>query len=167
MTRTTWKRSSVRGFTEFFYPLMAPLLRSRKLAVMFLLAIGGLTIAATMLAATRSVPLKMLPFDNKNELMLRAGFRSRHDAGALGRRRAGFRAISANRAGGFGFHQLRRRGRSDGFQRTGPALLSPPGGQRRADPGQSGGQEESHDAEPRDRAAHSRRSDGHRRAGTR
>ncbi|MGA2442255.1 MAG: efflux RND transporter permease subunit, partial [Tepidisphaeraceae bacterium] len=61
------KRSRLYGL---FYPLMAPLLRSRKLAVTFLLAIGGLTLAATMLAATRSVPLKMLPFDNKNELTL-------------------------------------------------------------------------------------------------
>jgi multidrug efflux pump subunit AcrB len=61
------KRSRLYGL---FHPLMAPLLRSRKLAVTFLLAIGGLTIAATMLAATRSVPLKMLPFDNKNELTL-------------------------------------------------------------------------------------------------
>ncbi|MGD0463097.1 MAG: efflux RND transporter permease subunit [Tepidisphaeraceae bacterium] len=55
---------------RLFYPLMAPLLHSRKLAALFLLIIGGLTLAATMLAATRSVPLKMLPFDNKNELML-------------------------------------------------------------------------------------------------
>jgi multidrug efflux pump subunit AcrB len=61
------KRSSLY---KMFYPLMAPLLHSRKLAVLFLLTIGGLTLAATMLAATRSVPLKMLPFDNKNELML-------------------------------------------------------------------------------------------------
>jgi multidrug efflux pump subunit AcrB len=55
---------------KLFYPVMAPLLHSRKLAVLFLLTMGGLTIAAAMLAATRSVPLKMLPFDNKNELML-------------------------------------------------------------------------------------------------
>ena len=31
---------------------------------------AGLTVAAMGLAATRSVPLKMLPFDNKNELLL-------------------------------------------------------------------------------------------------
>ncbi|WP_428940352.1 efflux RND transporter permease subunit [Fontivita pretiosa] len=55
---------------RFFYPLMAPLLHSRKLAILFLLVMGGLTLAATLLAATRHVPLKMLPFDNKNELML-------------------------------------------------------------------------------------------------
>lgn len=55
---------------RFFYPLMAPLLKSRLRAVSFLLVMGLLTVAATLLAATRSVPLKMLPFDNKNELML-------------------------------------------------------------------------------------------------
>jgi len=55
---------------RFFYPLMAPLLHSRKRAWMFLLVMGGLTLGATLLAATRHVPLKMLPFDNKNELLL-------------------------------------------------------------------------------------------------
>ncbi len=53
-----------------FYPLMAPLLRSRLRAWFFLLVIGLLTVGAMGLAATRSVPLKMLPFDNKNELLL-------------------------------------------------------------------------------------------------
>ena len=36
----------------------------------FLGVIGLLTVAAMLLAATRHVPLKMLPFDNKNELLL-------------------------------------------------------------------------------------------------
>jgi multidrug efflux pump subunit AcrB len=55
---------------RFFRPLMAPLLASRRNAVLFLGVIGLLTVAAMGLAATRSVPLKMLPFDNKNELLL-------------------------------------------------------------------------------------------------
>ncbi|HWB12972.1 MAG TPA: efflux RND transporter permease subunit [Pirellulales bacterium] len=55
---------------KVFYPLMAPLLHSRLVAWTFLLVIAGLTFAAMGLAATRSVPLKMLPFDNKNELLL-------------------------------------------------------------------------------------------------
>jgi len=55
---------------RFFYPLMAPLLKSRLRAWLFLLIIGLLTLGAMGLAATRSVPLKMLPFDNKNELLL-------------------------------------------------------------------------------------------------
>jgi multidrug efflux pump subunit AcrB len=55
---------------RFFRPLMAPLLASRLRAAAFLVVIGALTVAAMGLAATRSVPLKMLPFDNKNELLL-------------------------------------------------------------------------------------------------
>jgi multidrug efflux pump subunit AcrB len=55
---------------RIFYPLMAPLLKSKKAAWGFLGAMALLMLAAVALAATRSVPLKMLPFDNKNELLL-------------------------------------------------------------------------------------------------
>ena len=55
---------------RFFRPLMAPLLASRLRAAGFLLFMGLATLAAVGLAATRSVPLKMLPFDNKNEFLL-------------------------------------------------------------------------------------------------
>ena len=54
---------------RLFYPLMSPLLNSRKVAGGFLAVMGLLTLAAAGLAATRHVPLKMLPFDNKNELL--------------------------------------------------------------------------------------------------
>jgi multidrug efflux pump subunit AcrB len=49
---------------------MAPLLNSRLVAWTFLLVMALLTVGAMGLAAVRSVPLKMLPFDNKNELLL-------------------------------------------------------------------------------------------------
>ncbi len=55
---------------KVFYPLMAPLLGSRLVAWCFLMSIALLTVGALGLAAMRSVPLKMLPFDNKNELLL-------------------------------------------------------------------------------------------------
>ena len=55
---------------KIFYPLMAPLLRSRLVAWSFLLGMLVLTVGAMGLGAMRSVPLKMLPFDNKNELLL-------------------------------------------------------------------------------------------------
>ena len=55
---------------KVFYPLMAPLLHSRLAAWTFMLVMVGLTFAAMGLAAVRLVPLKMLPFDNKNELLL-------------------------------------------------------------------------------------------------
>jgi multidrug efflux pump subunit AcrB len=53
-----------------FRPIMAPLLASRLRAGAFLLVMVALTVAAMGLAANRSVPLKMLPYDNKNELLL-------------------------------------------------------------------------------------------------
>jgi multidrug efflux pump subunit AcrB len=55
---------------RLFRPLMAPLISSRWAALSFLLIIAVLTAAATGLAALRVVPLKMLPYDNKNELLL-------------------------------------------------------------------------------------------------
>jgi multidrug efflux pump subunit AcrB len=55
---------------KVFYPVMAPLLRSRLVAWSFLLGMLMLTAAAMGLAVVRGVPLKMLPFDNKNELQL-------------------------------------------------------------------------------------------------
>lgn len=55
---------------KLFYPLMAPLLGSRLVAWSFLMGMLVLTVGAMGLAAVRSVPLKMLPFDNKDELLL-------------------------------------------------------------------------------------------------
>jgi len=55
---------------KLFRPLMAPLISSRWAAISFLLVIALLTAAAAGLAALRVVPLKMLPYDNKNELLL-------------------------------------------------------------------------------------------------
>ncbi len=55
---------------RFFRPLMIPLLKTRTRAVAFLGFITLLTAAAAGLGALRMVPLKMLPFDNKNEFLL-------------------------------------------------------------------------------------------------
>jgi multidrug efflux pump subunit AcrB len=55
---------------RFFRPLMAPLLAGRGRAIAFLAVIALLTVGAMGFAVTRWVPLKMLPFDNKNELLL-------------------------------------------------------------------------------------------------
>lgn len=49
---------------------LLPLLRSRKRAGLFLGFVGVAFVASALLAVTRAVPLKMLPFDNKNELAL-------------------------------------------------------------------------------------------------
>lgn len=54
---------------RFFRPLMSPLLKTRFRAIAFLVFMGGLTAAAMGLGLLRMVPLKMLPFDNKNEIL--------------------------------------------------------------------------------------------------
>ena len=54
---------------RFFRPLMLPLLKTRFRAILFLLFMGCLTAAAMSLGVFRMVPLKMLPFDNKNEIL--------------------------------------------------------------------------------------------------
>jgi len=59
---------------RLFEPLMAPLLRSRRAAWSFLAIMGLLTAGAAGLAATRHVPLKMLPFDNRSELLVLLDF---------------------------------------------------------------------------------------------
>jgi multidrug efflux pump subunit AcrB len=51
-------------------PLLQPLLKSRARAWTFLAVVAVLTGAAGMLAAFRQVPLKLLPFDNKPEILL-------------------------------------------------------------------------------------------------
>ena len=55
---------------RFFRPIMVPMLKTRLRAIGFLVLMAGLTLAAAGMAATRSVPLKMLPFDNKNEFLI-------------------------------------------------------------------------------------------------
>ncbi len=55
---------------RFFRPLMVPLLKTRFRAIAFLALMGALTTAAAGMGALRMVPLKMLPYDNKNEFLL-------------------------------------------------------------------------------------------------
>ncbi len=81
---------------KLFYPLMAPLLHSRTVAWSFLLVMTLLTVGAMGLAAMRSVPLKMLPFDNKNELLLVLDF---DEGTTLERSDAAVREIEAYLAG--------------------------------------------------------------------
>jgi multidrug efflux pump subunit AcrB len=50
--------------------LLRPLLENRRYARLFLLGIGGALAASILLVLVGLVPIKMLPFDNKNELQL-------------------------------------------------------------------------------------------------
>ena len=58
-----------RGF-KVYQALLGPLLASKAKARWFLLAVFIAFVASAMMAVTRIVPLKLLPFDNKNELQL-------------------------------------------------------------------------------------------------
>lgn len=55
---------------RFFKPLMTPLLKTPLRSILFLALMAVLTIGAMGFGAFRAVPLKMLPFDNKNEFLL-------------------------------------------------------------------------------------------------
>jgi len=58
-----------RGF-KLYHAIMAPLLNNKTKALWFLLAVFIAFVLSTLMAVTRVVPLKLLPFDNKNELQL-------------------------------------------------------------------------------------------------
>ena len=58
-----------RGF-KIYQSILGPLLASKSKAYWFLLAVIIAFVASAMMAVTRVVPLKLLPFDNKNELQL-------------------------------------------------------------------------------------------------
>jgi len=59
------------GTVEGLYrTVVEPFLRSRTLRYVLLFVVLGLLVFAALLALLRFVPLKMLPFDNKNELQL-------------------------------------------------------------------------------------------------
>lgn len=55
---------------NFYSKLLTPLLTSRKRSWLFLGIIASLFIGAALLPALRLVPLKLLPYDNKNEFQL-------------------------------------------------------------------------------------------------
>lgn len=55
---------------KFYSKLLTPLLTNRRKAWSFLALVAVLFVAAAMLPALRLVPLKLLPYDNKNEFQL-------------------------------------------------------------------------------------------------
>jgi len=63
--------AAVPGWIRSFYRvLLTPFLRERRMRVGLLLLVLFLLGASAFLVLTRRVPMKMLPFDNKNELQL-------------------------------------------------------------------------------------------------
>jgi multidrug efflux pump subunit AcrB len=64
-----FKLQETRGF-KLYQAIMAPLLNHKAKALWFLLVVFIAFVLSTLMAVTRVVPLKLLPFDNKNELQL-------------------------------------------------------------------------------------------------
>ena len=58
------------GSPGFYAKLMGPFVGSRRKAVTLLVVMGVLFVLSTTMALTGLVPLKMLPFDNKNEFQV-------------------------------------------------------------------------------------------------
>jgi len=59
-----------QGFSQFYRFILTPLLNSRKKGKLVLWLLLVLFIVAAMLPVMRLVPLKLLPFDNKNEVQI-------------------------------------------------------------------------------------------------
>ena len=59
-----------QGFSQFYRRLLTPLLNNRKKGKLVLWLVLALFIIAAMLPVMRLVPLKLLPFDNKNEVQI-------------------------------------------------------------------------------------------------
>ncbi|GAA6172347.1 efflux RND transporter permease subunit [Colwellia sp. KU-HH00111] len=59
-----------QGFSVFYRRLLTPLLNSRKKGKLVLWLVLVLFVIAALLPVLRLVPLKLLPFDNKNEIQI-------------------------------------------------------------------------------------------------
>ncbi|MGB0938602.1 MAG: efflux RND transporter permease subunit [Colwellia sp.] len=59
-----------QGFSQFYRRILTPLLESRAKGKATLWLVLVLFIAAALLPVMRQVPLKLLPFDNKNEIQI-------------------------------------------------------------------------------------------------
>lgn len=58
------------GIYRFYHRWLGALIATPRRARWFLIAVGIAFVLSALLAATRAVPLKLLPFDNKNEFQL-------------------------------------------------------------------------------------------------
>ncbi|MBL4899911.1 MAG: efflux RND transporter permease subunit [Colwellia sp.] len=69
-TELNENKKQSQGFSHFYRRMLTPLLEDRKKGKLVLWAVLALFIIAAMLPVMRLVPLKLLPFDNKNELQV-------------------------------------------------------------------------------------------------
>jgi len=66
----TDEKEQEQGFSLFYRRILTPLLNNRKKGKLVLWLVLALFIIAAMLPVMRLVPLKLLPFDNKNEVQI-------------------------------------------------------------------------------------------------
>jgi len=64
------KEQTEQGFSQFYRKMLTPLLENRKKGKLVLWLVFVLFIIAALLPVMRLVPLKLLPFDNKNEVQI-------------------------------------------------------------------------------------------------
>ncbi len=69
-TELNESKEQSQGFNQFYRRMLTPLLEDRKKGKFVLWGVLVLFIIAAMLPVMRLVPLKLLPFDNKNELQV-------------------------------------------------------------------------------------------------
>ncbi len=125
--RRTTQQARAQWVRNVYRRIMSPLLDSRRRTWLFLGAVALAFVGSVLLAVVGLVPLKMLPFDNKNELQLvidmpRGTTLEATDAVVreLGR-------LPRDRGRGDRLRVLRRHCLADGFQRHGAPLLPAPG----------------------------------------
>ena len=129
--------------------IMTPLLESRRLSHFFLLGVVGLLVISVLLPVVGLVPLKMLPFDNKNDFLVVADLPNDTPLEAtqealkdFGRYLTTVSEVDSVVT----FAGVRRPHR---FQRAGAALLSHAGAVGGPDPGQPGGKGAAVGGQPR------------------
>ena len=142
--------------------IVSPFLASRALAWLLIFTMIGLLVASSLLPATGRVPLKMLPFDNKNEFQIVVDMPRGTTVEATDATLRDLVRAAADRAGGHAGAHFCRHGLADRFQRNGAALLSARRSPRGRHPGQPAAQGGPAAAEPRDPLAAPQRPDDDR-----
>ena len=109
--------------------VILPFVNSRVKSLLLLFVIAVLFVVSVGLALTGYVPLKMLPFDNKNEIPGPDRSARGHHPGNHGCHRAPGGEPPDHHARGHGLCFHRGHGLAHGFQRPGASLLHAGGGQ--------------------------------------
>ena len=142
---------------------LEPFLDSRRKAWLLLASVAGLLLLSMAMPALNLVPLKMLPFDNKNELQLVLDMPEGTPLEETGPRGARPGGLPGHGQRGGRFRGICRHRQRHRFQRPGAPLLPAPGPAPGRGAHQPGPQVPAPPAEPCHRPAPAPRPAGHRR----